>query len=127
MPYAMPWVSLRDSQPTSFRPGCALFQKWRQHRDIVSGAAVSSSEVMIGRARFNEIARGQISDIRNGLMKMVADPTGERLLGVQIIGEGARHWPKPIALPRLTSWVTAKIVSPHKPHKNYGLNLPPRG
>ena len=46
-------------------------------------------EVMIGRAKFNEIARGQISDIRNGLLKMVADPTGERLLGVQIIGEGA--------------------------------------
>ena len=46
-------------------------------------------EVMIGRARFNEIARGQISDIRDGLLKMVADPTGEYLLGVQIIGEGA--------------------------------------
>ena len=46
-------------------------------------------EVMIGRAKFNEIARGQISDIRNGLLKMVADPTGEYLLGVQIIGEGA--------------------------------------
>ena len=44
---------------------------------------------MIGRARFNEIARGQISDIRNGLLKMVADPTGEYLLGLQIIGEGA--------------------------------------
>jgi NAD(P) transhydrogenase len=46
-------------------------------------------EVMIGRSKFNEIARGQISGIRNGLLKMVADPTGERLLGVQIIGEGA--------------------------------------
>jgi NAD(P) transhydrogenase len=32
---------------------------------------------------------GQISSIRNGLLKMVADPTGECLLGVQIIGEGA--------------------------------------
>lgn len=46
-------------------------------------------EIMIGRAKFHEIARGQISDIRNGLLKMVADPTGEGLLGVQIIGEGA--------------------------------------
>ena len=42
-----------------------------------------------GRARFNEIAPGQISGIRNGLLKMVADPTGEHLLGVQIVGEGA--------------------------------------
>ena len=46
-------------------------------------------EVMIGRAKFNEIARGQISGIRNGFLKMVADPAGEYLLGVQIIGEGA--------------------------------------
>ena len=46
-------------------------------------------EVLIGQANFHEIARGQISDIRNGLLKMVADPTGERVLGVQIIGEGA--------------------------------------
>jgi NAD(P) transhydrogenase len=44
---------------------------------------------MIGRAKFDEIARGQISDIRNGLLKMVADPTGEYLLGIQIVGEGA--------------------------------------
>jgi NAD(P) transhydrogenase len=46
-------------------------------------------EVMIGRARFNEIARGQISGIRNGLLKMVANSTGEYLLGDQIVGEGA--------------------------------------
>jgi NAD(P) transhydrogenase len=46
-------------------------------------------EVMIGRARFDEIARGQISGICNGLLKLVADPAGEYLLGVQIVGEGA--------------------------------------
>jgi NAD(P) transhydrogenase len=46
-------------------------------------------DLIIGRARFHEIARGQISGIRNGLLKMIADPTGEHLLGVQIIGEGA--------------------------------------
>ncbi|MEO6546118.1 MAG: Si-specific NAD(P)(+) transhydrogenase [Nitrospiraceae bacterium] len=46
-------------------------------------------EVLIGRARFDEIARGQISGMSNGLLKLVADPTGVYLLGVQIIGEGA--------------------------------------
>jgi NAD(P) transhydrogenase len=46
-------------------------------------------EVMVGRSKFNEIARGQISGIQNGLLKMIADPTGEYILGVQIIGEGA--------------------------------------
>lgn len=43
----------------------------------------------VGRARFHEIARGQISGMTNGLLKMVADPKGEQLLGVHIVGEGA--------------------------------------
>ena len=46
-------------------------------------------DVLVGRARFDEIARGQISGMSNGLLKLVADPTGVYLLGVQIIGEGA--------------------------------------
>lgn len=45
--------------------------------------------VLVGRARFDELARGQIAGITDGLLKLVADPQGQRLLGVQIIGEGA--------------------------------------
>lgn len=45
--------------------------------------------VLVGRARYDEIARGQISGVCDGLLKLVADPTGERLLGVQIVGDGA--------------------------------------
>ncbi|MEX0829177.1 MAG: Si-specific NAD(P)(+) transhydrogenase [Nitrospirales bacterium] len=44
---------------------------------------------LIGRARFYEIARGQISGMTNGLLKMVADANGEKLLGIHIVGEGA--------------------------------------
>jgi len=44
---------------------------------------------IIGRARFHEIARGQISGMTNGLLKMVADSKGKELLGVHIVGEGA--------------------------------------
>ncbi|WP_235015451.1 hypothetical protein [Oceanicoccus sp. KOV_DT_Chl] len=44
---------------------------------------------IIGVAKFEEIARGQISGIQDGLLRMVADPSGKKLLGVQIIGEGA--------------------------------------
>ena len=54
-----------------------------------TAARKRSREVLIGQAKFHEIARGQISDIRNGLLKMVADPTGKRVLGHQIIREGA--------------------------------------
>jgi len=45
--------------------------------------------VLVGRARFDELARGQIAGITDGLLKLVADAQGRRLLGVQIIGEGA--------------------------------------
>ncbi|WP_420814636.1 hypothetical protein [Oceanicoccus sagamiensis] len=44
---------------------------------------------IIGVARFEEIARGQISGLQDGLLRMVACPKGKTLLGVQIVGEGA--------------------------------------
>jgi NAD(P) transhydrogenase len=44
---------------------------------------------LIGRARFEEVARAQISGTGRGLLKMIADPAGERLLGVQIVGDCA--------------------------------------
>ena len=44
---------------------------------------------LVGRARFDEIARGHIGNSQEGLLKMVADAEGRRLLGVQIIGESA--------------------------------------
>jgi NAD(P) transhydrogenase len=44
---------------------------------------------MTGRARFDEVARGQISGITDGLLKLVTDPAGKKLLGVHIVGDGA--------------------------------------
>ncbi len=43
---------------------------------------------IVGRARFEELARGQISAIEHGLLKLVCDPQ-ERVVGVQVVGEGA--------------------------------------
>ena len=45
--------------------------------------------ILVGRGRFEEVARGQISGVQDGLLKIVADHTGRKLLGVQIVGEGA--------------------------------------
>lgn len=45
--------------------------------------------VLTGIAHFHEIARGQISGIRDGFLKLVCHPRDRRLLGVQIAGEGA--------------------------------------
>ena len=44
---------------------------------------------LVGRARYDELTRGKIAAIDDGLLKLVADPGGRRLLGVQIVGEGA--------------------------------------
>lgn len=46
-------------------------------------------DVIVGKAIFEEIARGQISDIQDGMLKIVCDPQGEKVLGVMIVGEGA--------------------------------------
>jgi NAD(P) transhydrogenase len=62
----------------------------------MSSVGLSESEArarhggaLVGRARFDEVARGQISGDRDGLLKLVADASGTRLLGVQIVGDGA--------------------------------------
>lgn len=61
-------------------------------------AAVGSSEAevraqfgaaLVGRANFEELARGLISGDERGLIKLVCDPQGRKLLGAQIIGDGA--------------------------------------
>lgn len=44
---------------------------------------------VIGRARYAEIARAHVSACGDGLIKLVAAPDGRRLLGVQVVGEGA--------------------------------------
>lgn len=44
---------------------------------------------VIGKADFAEVTRGHINRIQNGLLKLVADAEGKKLLGVQIVGEGA--------------------------------------
>ena len=46
-------------------------------------------EVLVGRARYEEIARAQIADIAGGFLKIVATPDGLRPLGFHILGEGA--------------------------------------
>ncbi len=46
-------------------------------------------DIIVGIARFDEIARGQISGIEQGMLKIVCDYQGLRVLGVMIVGEGA--------------------------------------
>lgn len=43
----------------------------------------------VGRSKFAELARGHINGDEEGLLKLVCDPSGRKLLGAQILGEGA--------------------------------------
>ncbi|HYC77162.1 MAG TPA: Si-specific NAD(P)(+) transhydrogenase [Planctomycetota bacterium] len=44
---------------------------------------------LVGRARFEETARGLIAGARHGMLKLVAAPDGRRLLGAQAVGDQA--------------------------------------
>lgn len=46
-------------------------------------------DVIVGRASFREVARGQIAAIEDGGLKLIADSAGRRLLGAAVVGEGA--------------------------------------
>ena len=45
--------------------------------------------VLVGRAPFDEVARGLINGAHEGLLKLVADSAGRKLLGAHVVGEGA--------------------------------------
>jgi NAD(P) transhydrogenase len=52
-------------------------------------AARRHGGAIVGCARFDEVARGQISGATDGFLKLVADAEGRRLLGAHVVGEGA--------------------------------------
>lgn len=52
-------------------------------------AIAKYGKAVVGRASFEQLARGQIAAVQNGFMKLVADPAGRKLVGVHILGEGA--------------------------------------
>ena len=52
-------------------------------------AIARNGSAIVGRALFTEVARGHISGMHDGMLKLVADPNGKKLLGAHIIGDGA--------------------------------------
>jgi len=46
-------------------------------------------DCIVGRSRFDELARGQIAGCTEGLLKLVVEPVGLCVVGCQILGEGA--------------------------------------
>ncbi|MES2310022.1 MAG: Si-specific NAD(P)(+) transhydrogenase, partial [Verrucomicrobiota bacterium] len=52
-------------------------------------AIKKNGSTVVGRAKFSEVARGQIAAIQDGMLKLICDPQGKKLLGIHIIGEGS--------------------------------------
>jgi len=52
-------------------------------------ARAAHGDVMIGRASFGDTLRGHIAANVDGMLKLITCPEGRKILGVQIIGEGA--------------------------------------
>lgn len=67
-------------------------------------------EPIVGRARFDEVARGQIAGITDGLLKIVADPEGVRPLGFHVLGEGATEIIHLGQMALLSDWEVDRFV-----------------
>jgi NAD(P) transhydrogenase len=52
-------------------------------------AVAQNGSAFVGRAPYSEIARAHVSAAGDGLIKLVTSPDGRRLVGVQVVGEGA--------------------------------------
>ncbi len=51
-------------------------------------ATARHGAAVVGRASYRDLARARISGYDEGLVKLVAEPDGGRLLGAQIVGDG---------------------------------------
>lgn len=54
-----------------------------------SEAIAKYGSAIVGRAPYAELARAHIAAMDAGMIKVIADPSGQRILGVQIVGENA--------------------------------------
>ena len=57
--------------------------------DTEEALAAAGQEYEVGTARYFELARGQIINDHDGMLKLIFDPKSRRILGVHIVGERA--------------------------------------
>jgi len=65
---------------------------------------------VVGRARFSELARAQIAATPEGLLKLVTDAEGRRILGVQVVGTGAAELVHIGQVAILAGWPVDELV-----------------
>lgn len=67
-------------------------------------------EVVVGHGWFEEVARGQIADTPNGMLKLVVRPGDRRLLGVHVLGEGATELIHLGQIALMAGWAVDELV-----------------
>jgi NAD(P) transhydrogenase len=79
-----------DRRATALIPFCAYTVPEIASVGLTEPEVVASEGgVLIGRARYAEIARAHISACGDGLVKLIASPDGKYLRGVQVVGDSA--------------------------------------
>lgn len=54
-----------------------------------SAARQEYGQPLVGYSEFKEVARGLIAGTDDGMLKIISDPEGEKIIGIHIAGEGA--------------------------------------
>jgi NAD(P) transhydrogenase len=80
-----PVETLPELVPTGVYAIPEIAMVGRTEEDLTDAAV----PYVTGLARWSELARGLMSGDEDGLLKLLVDPNGRRLLGVHIIGTGA--------------------------------------
>jgi NAD(P) transhydrogenase len=79
-----------DKAATAMIPFCAYTIPEIASVGLSSAEAIAQhGGAIVGRAPYSEIARAHVSASGDGLIKLVASPDGRRLVGVQVVGDGA--------------------------------------
>ncbi len=99
-----------DASPQGARDAAPLGDDERYVPRSEDEARRRHGDVIVGRARYDEIARGLIAGISHGLLKIVADPDGVRPLGFHVLGEGATEIIHLGQMALLSSWEIDQFV-----------------
>jgi NAD(P) transhydrogenase len=78
------------SATSALLPFCAYTIPEIASVGLSEGEAISKhGGAVVGRAPYSELARAHIAALDDGMIKLVADAQGKKILGVQIVGDGA--------------------------------------
>ena len=77
---------IRPASTISCLSGSTPFPKFRWSGETEEALAAKGQAYEVGIARYYELARGQIINDHDGMLKLIFNPETKRMLGVHIVG-----------------------------------------